>query len=311
MEQHRDEHITCAECGTTFVFTAAEASSFASKRLEPPKRCFECRKARRAQRGGGHRQDAPPRHHSADDVNGYRAPMADPAWSRSGREGEYRAPGFRDGRGADDRRGNARGRGEYRAPAFQNERAAPRNSEYRAPAFQNERAAPRNSEYRAPAYRDDRGPRSNDSRGNEYRAPAYRDDRGPSNSEHRAPAFDGNRAGPQGRGARNGPEGGFPPGRDRGRGDRRDAPRGARPAPDRGPRSGGRDRAPRSDHGPSGAQDRAPSSHDRGSKRQAERPSYPITCAQCGVASDVPFKPQEGREILCRDCYRARKESAA
>ncbi len=58
MEQHRDEHITCAECGTTFVFSAAEAESFASKGLEPPKRCFECRKARRAQKGGA-RDDAP------------------------------------------------------------------------------------------------------------------------------------------------------------------------------------------------------------------------------------------------------------
>ena len=98
MEQHRDEHITCADCGTTFVFSAAEAESFASKKLEPPKRCFECRKARRAQKNAG-RDEQPPRGQFGGDVNGYRSPMSDPAWSRSGRDSEYRAPGFRDSRG--------------------------------------------------------------------------------------------------------------------------------------------------------------------------------------------------------------------
>jgi CxxC-x17-CxxC domain-containing protein len=329
MEQHQDEHITCAECGTTFVFTAAEAASFASKGLEPPKRCFECRRARRAQRGG-QRQEGPPRQLGGD-VNGYRSPMSDPAWSRGGRDSEYRAPGFRDSRGANERsagRGPQGGPGEYRAPGFRDSRG-PRDGEYRAPAFQNARG-PRSGEYRAPTYGNDRGPQ----RSNEYRAPAYGNDRGPQrNNEYRAPAFQNERGAPQG-GARGRDEGA--PRRDEGHGARPPQDRGPRSGPsdrgprsgpsdrgprsgpsDRGPRSGPSDRGPRSDRGPDGArgphggQERAPGGQDHGPRRQAERPSYPITCAQCGAASAVPFKPQEGREILCRDCYRARKESAA
>ena len=28
-----------------------------------------------------------------------------------------------------------------------------------------------------------------------------------------------------------------------------------------------------------------------------------ITCAKCGKEDEVPFKPREGSEVLCKDCY--------
>lgn len=295
MEHHQDEHITCAECGTTFVFTAAEADSFASKRLEPPKRCPECRRARRAQKAAGGHDAGPPRGHFGGDVNGYRSPMSDPSGRRGGGSGEYRAPGFRDSRPSEGHRQatgpNSGGRGEYRAPGFGGNEAPRGNSDYRAPAFAGDRGPRGGGEYRAPGFGGDRGPR----RDGEYRAPSFggNNDRGARGGagEYRAPSF-----------------GGSPD----------------RPSRDRGPRPPQHDRGPRSEGGPRRGPGGAPRGEFRSSRgpgprpqegggqaqHRPERPSYPITCAQCGVAAEVPFKPQEGREILCRDCYRAKKDAA-
>ena len=33
------------------------------------------------------------------------------------------------------------------------------------------------------------------------------------------------------------------------------------------------------------------------------RPMHKITCADCGKEAEVPFVPQEGRPVYCRDCY--------
>ncbi|MBK8259695.1 MAG: zinc-ribbon domain containing protein [Polyangiaceae bacterium] len=272
MEQRQDEHFTCADCGTSFVFTAAEAAHFADKGLEPPKRCFECRKARRAQKaqGGGGRG---PRHSHGDraprsggqfggDVNGYRSPMSDPAWSRDNRDGEYRSPGFRDGGGGGGGYRDNRGPvgGDYRNPGYSGERR-PYSNEYRAPAY----SAGRPGEYRSPSFTDQRGGRG------EYRAPGFGGDRGGYGGGDRRPGGYDQRPGGYGGG------GGYD--------------RGPRPDYDRGGYGGG------------GGYDRGPRRH------QGDKPSYPITCAQCGVAAEVPFKPIEGREILCRDCYRAKKDS--
>ncbi|WP_342766513.1 CxxC-x17-CxxC domain-containing protein [Candidatus Hecatella orcuttiae] len=30
---------------------------------------------------------------------------------------------------------------------------------------------------------------------------------------------------------------------------------------------------------------------------------YPVTCSDCGVETEVPFKPTEGRPVYCRECY--------
>jgi CxxC-x17-CxxC domain-containing protein len=32
------------------------------------------------------------------------------------------------------------------------------------------------------------------------------------------------------------------------------------------------------------------------------RELYPVVCSDCGVETQVPFKPTEGRPVYCRDC---------
>lgn len=34
---------------------------------------------------------------------------------------------------------------------------------------------------------------------------------------------------------------------------------------------------------------------------------FDATCSQCGQPTQVPFQPQEGRPVYCRDCYRSKK----
>jgi CxxC-x17-CxxC domain-containing protein len=49
---YQDQHLTCRDCGASFVFTAGEQEFFASRGLQnTPSRCPSCRAARRA--GGG------------------------------------------------------------------------------------------------------------------------------------------------------------------------------------------------------------------------------------------------------------------
>ena len=50
-----DREITCAECGTTFAFTEREQEYYAERNLSEPKRCKQCRDARRSQFGGSSR----------------------------------------------------------------------------------------------------------------------------------------------------------------------------------------------------------------------------------------------------------------
>jgi hypothetical protein len=48
-----DKSITCPDCGATFTFTAGEQEFFASKGFtNDPKRCSQCRQAKKQQRGG-------------------------------------------------------------------------------------------------------------------------------------------------------------------------------------------------------------------------------------------------------------------
>ncbi len=56
-----DLEITCAECGTAFPFTEREQEYYRERNLSQPKRCKQCRDARRAnfggsRSGGGERQ---------------------------------------------------------------------------------------------------------------------------------------------------------------------------------------------------------------------------------------------------------------
>jgi len=36
---------------------------------------------------------------------------------------------------------------------------------------------------------------------------------------------------------------------------------------------------------------------------------HDVTCAKCGAATQVPFKPDGTRPVYCRDCYQKQKPS--
>lgn len=38
------------------------------------------------------------------------------------------------------------------------------------------------------------------------------------------------------------------------------------------------------------------------------RQMYPAVCAQCGVDTEVPFRPRSDRPVYCNDCYRERRQ---
>ena len=41
------------------------------------------------------------------------------------------------------------------------------------------------------------------------------------------------------------------------------------------------------------------------------RPETRTTCSQCGEATTVPFKPTQGRPVLCRVCFKQQKTAVA
>jgi CxxC-x17-CxxC domain-containing protein len=50
----QDKSLTCADCGATFVHSAEDQEFFASKGYtNEPKRCPECRQARKSEKFGG------------------------------------------------------------------------------------------------------------------------------------------------------------------------------------------------------------------------------------------------------------------
>lgn len=44
----------------------------------------------------------------------------------------------------------------------------------------------------------------------------------------------------------------------------------------------------------------------RGNFNRAPRKMYKAICSKCKKECEVPFKPTEGREVLCRDCFNRR-----
>lgn len=49
-----DKKLTCADCGKEFIFSATEQEFYATKGFtNEPKRCQNCRQARKSERGGG------------------------------------------------------------------------------------------------------------------------------------------------------------------------------------------------------------------------------------------------------------------
>lgn len=46
--------------------------------------------------------------------------------------------------------------------------------------------------------------------------------------------------------------------------------------------------------------------HNNSSNRTRE--FHDVVCANCGVTTQVPFKPREDRPVYCRDCFQANKK---
>ena len=47
----QDKTLTCADCGQEFTFTSSEQQFYADRQYSEPRRCPECRAARKAARG--------------------------------------------------------------------------------------------------------------------------------------------------------------------------------------------------------------------------------------------------------------------
>jgi len=41
--------------------------------------------------------------------------------------------------------------------------------------------------------------------------------------------------------------------------------------------------------------------------QQEEPEKFKATCAECGKEAEVPFKPEDGRPVYCKDCYQKRR----
>ena len=41
---------------------------------------------------------------------------------------------------------------------------------------------------------------------------------------------------------------------------------------------------------------------------QRQREMHPAVCATCGVDTQVPFEPREGRPVYCSDCFAKTRE---
>lgn len=46
-----------------------------------------------------------------------------------------------------------------------------------------------------------------------------------------------------------------------------------------------------------------------GSGYGAPRQMFPVTCAECGKSTEVPFEPRGDRPVYCSDCYRKMRPS--
>ncbi len=57
---YQDKSLQCADCGHDFSFTAGEQEFYSARGLQnEPRRCPECRRARKAERRGGNEYGAP------------------------------------------------------------------------------------------------------------------------------------------------------------------------------------------------------------------------------------------------------------
>jgi hypothetical protein len=58
MSSNQDQTLTCVDCGAEFTWSAGEQEFFHEKGFtNPPKRCKQCRQAKKEQRGGEKKGD--------------------------------------------------------------------------------------------------------------------------------------------------------------------------------------------------------------------------------------------------------------
>jgi Probable zinc-ribbon domain len=51
VSSYDDQQLTCADCNQEFVWSAKDQEFFAEKGFQQPKRCRDCRQAKKDQRG--------------------------------------------------------------------------------------------------------------------------------------------------------------------------------------------------------------------------------------------------------------------
>lgn len=53
MSTYQDKELTCADCRSKFLWSAKDQEFFAERGFSEPKRCKECRQAKKEQRDSG------------------------------------------------------------------------------------------------------------------------------------------------------------------------------------------------------------------------------------------------------------------
>ncbi|MCX6806539.1 MAG: zinc-ribbon domain-containing protein [Candidatus Berkelbacteria bacterium] len=53
----KDQNLVCQDCGKEFVFTANDQKFFEEKGYQPPKRCPDCRKAKKQAKSSGQKYE--------------------------------------------------------------------------------------------------------------------------------------------------------------------------------------------------------------------------------------------------------------
>jgi CxxC-x17-CxxC domain-containing protein len=46
----------------------------------------------------------------------------------------------------------------------------------------------------------------------------------------------------------------------------------------------------------------------RGRGRGESKPLFTVTCSECGIETQVPFEPRDGRPVYCRDCFETHRK---
>ncbi len=47
---------------------------------------------------------------------------------------------------------------------------------------------------------------------------------------------------------------------------------------------------------------------DRRPREFGPREMHKATCAECGKECEVPFKPTEGRDVFCKECFQKKSK---